>query len=47
MKVALDAFQGELGPLVDQSWERTSIKELGFRRVSACLAGAGAVSGRM
>lgn len=37
MNVALDDFQGELGPLVVQSWESTSIKDVGFLIVKACL----------
>lgn len=30
MKVALVAFQCDVGPLVVQSWESTSIREEGF-----------------
>lgn len=30
MKVVLVAFQGAVGPLVDQSWERTSRREDGL-----------------
>lgn len=37
MKVALLAFQGEVGPLVDQSCDSTSIREYGFLIVRACL----------
>lgn len=44
--MALEAFQGELGPPLVQSWESTSIKELGFRIVNACL-GDEAESGRI
>lgn len=37
MNVALVAFHGEVGPLVDHSWERTSIKENGLLSVKACF----------
>ena len=47
MKVALDAFQGELGPLLDQSWDSTSINEFGLRIVKACLEVGEAASARM
>lgn len=46
MNVAFEAFHGELGPLVDHSWESTSINELGFLMASACLDVAGS-SARM
>lgn len=41
MKVALVAFHGDVGPLVDQSWERTSISEEGFFIAKACLGDDG------
>lgn len=48
MKVALEDFHGELGPLLVHSWDRTSIKDSGFRIARACLDGVGGVvSARM
>jgi hypothetical protein len=46
INVALEAFQGEEGPLEDHSWERTSVREFEFLRVNSC-AGFAADSGRM
>lgn len=36
INVALVAFQGDVGPLVDQSCDSTSIREYGFLIVRAC-----------
>lgn len=47
MNVALEAFQGELGPLVVQSCESTSINELGFLIAKACFEAAASASARM
>lgn len=37
MNVALDAFHIEVGPLVDQSCDRTSMRDEGFLITSVCL----------
>jgi hypothetical protein len=46
INVALEAFQGEEGPLVDHNWERTSVREFEFLRANACV-GLAADSGRI
>jgi hypothetical protein len=35
MNVALVAFHGDVGPLVVQSWERTSMSDEGFLMANA------------
>lgn len=46
MNVELEDFQREVGPLEDQSWDKTSVKEFEFLRVKTCLDCA-ADSGRI
>jgi hypothetical protein len=46
MNVVLEDFQREVGPLEDQSWDRTSVREFEFLIVRACL-GCAADSGRI
>lgn len=46
MNVLLEDFQREVGPLEDQSWDRTSVREFEFLRAKACL-GCAADSGRI
>jgi hypothetical protein len=41
MKVALVAFHTDVGPLVDQSCERTSMRDEGFLICKWCFGEAG------